>query len=147
MLKAEINIGQVKITKNQQKKHYSQFSKKELELLENRISKLDVNYIWGSVHLKEKRTITYNPQDIRNVIKNHKIIEYNTTKRKDESIDKRVVLRGRDTVETDRGTMNLCIVLSLKNSAIVTAYYNSALEDTHKNLNLNRYDENLKIVV
>lgn len=145
MLKAEINVGEVKITKGQLKKHFTQFTNKELALLENKVSKLNINYVWGSVHLKEKKAITYNPQDIQKVIKNHQIIEYNVTKRRDGRIDKRAVLRGKDVVETDKGLMNLCVVLSLKNNAIVTAYYNSALEDTHKNLNMNRYTKNLKI--
>lgn len=145
MLKAEIKRGTVRSTNNQRKKHYTQFTKKELELIEQRLSQLNFNVIVGSIHLQTKKAITYNVEDVRNVINNHDVIEYNLTKKRG-MYQKRVLLKGKDVVETDQGKANLCIVVNLKTAEIVTAYYN-IIGDDHRTINWDRYDSSLKIIL
>lgn len=145
MEKAEINRGLVRTTKNQRKKHFTQFTSKELNMLESRLKELDFNVIVGSVHLREKKAITYNVEDVKKVIEKHQIIEYNLTK-KAKGYSKRVLLKGKNVIITDQGNMNLCIVVDLKTGEIVTAYYNR-VGDNHGTTNWSRYDSSLKILL
>lgn len=145
--KAEIKIGWVKKTNNQIKKHYSQFTKEEYKRLREVVNNIDTRQMWSSVHLKTKKAITYSFEDVKNVMLDNNIIEYNLTKKNANTYDKRIVLRGKKEIITDKGRMNLCVVLSLKNMAIVTLYYNSSVVDTHQHLNMSRYNSNLKIEI
>lgn len=73
-------------------------------------------------------------KDITNLI-----IEYNKTYLSEDKIwDKRIVIRDNETLQTDKGKQNLCIVLSLTNNKIITAYYNLP-NDKHETINMNRY--------
>lgn len=147
LMKAEIHIGEVKKTANQRKKHYTQFTKREKMILANAINRISVNQLWSSTHLKEKDAVTYSYMDIKNVLSNNNIIEYNITKKGSNYYDKRVVLRGVKAVETNKGAMNLCVVISLKNKAIVTVYYCSSIKETHIKIDMDRYNKNLKIEI
>lgn len=145
--KAEIQIGRVKRTANQRKKLYTQFTNSEMKLLRSKVSKINTNNIKLSRHLINKKAITYSMNDIKNTIKNCDIIEYNVTKNRDNYYDKRVVLRGKDVIATDKGIMNLCVVVSLKTNDIITVYYNTALDRVHHSVYMDRYDANLKIIL
>ena len=144
---AEINIGLVKTTPNQLKKHYTQFTKMERFKLRQAVSEIDLNRVWSSKHLKHKDVVTYKFDDIKDVIHNNNIIEYNITDKGEKGYDKRVVLRGRKEIETNKGKMNLCVVVSLKNMAIVTVYYNSSEINTHKKVHMDRYNSNLRVEI
>ena len=145
--KAEIKIGWVKKTPNQVKKHYTQFTTEEQARLEEIVEQINLNKIWSSKHLKTKDSVTYNFNDVKDVVLDNKIIEYNITKKNKNTYDKRIVLRGNKSIITNKGKMNLCIVVSLKNMAIVTLYYNSSVFNTHAKVDMNRYCSDLKIEV
>lgn len=123
MLKAENNRGEVRKGENQQFKwHRSQMSKRNIEILVKEFNK------------NENDIIKLLNKDITNLI-----IEYNKTYLSEDKIwDKRIVIRDNETLQTDKGKQNLCIVLSLTNNKIITAYYNLP-NDKHETINMNRY--------
>lgn len=65
------------------------------------------------------------------------VVEYNTTS-KGQSYDERLVLRDDKAVQTDKGEQNLCIVLSLTQNEVITAYYNPP-KDRHESIDMRRY--------
>ena len=145
--------GQVKRTDGQRKKHVSQMSEYELHRLCRRIKGL--KRLRASSHLSQKvkrKEISFTYDMIWDVLKNiHKshIIEYNLTMFNEQE-ESRVLLRTHKSypVQIDgKGEVrcNLCFVLSLNRGNIITAYWNE-VDDNHTTINLERYDENLKIV-
>lgn len=69
MLKAENNIGNVrKANTNQIKRHISQIDEKGLEILIDKFSKIDISKITIDKHLLNKKTISFNKQDIDNLL-------------------------------------------------------------------------------
>lgn len=153
MRKGYINRGFVRRTRNQEKKHYTQFTYDELLYLENKIRSLDMINLKPSAHLLSKPSISYKLDDIMKTLMDKDvkdmIIEFNSTK-KGNNIDKRVLLRSKDEYEVkiDNNIVkcNLCFVVSLLNNEIVTVYYNES-KDNHNTINWYRYNANLKIIV
>lgn len=141
---AQFKKGEISITKEQIKKHYTQCTNEEITYLANRAK--CITNIRLSKHAKEK-DITINLNDVKKILKSKDlkkcIIEYNET-----NGDKRILIRSKEQFPTNVNNStvycNLCIVLSLIKNEIVTAYFNS-VKDNHDNINIKRYDANLKI--
>lgn len=152
--KGNLNKGLIKKTDNQVKKHISQMSLSEVERLEKRLKKININKVTYSHHLHNKDISFYNEclTEILQDINAREIIEYNQTTMRNGRVDNRVLLReasGRDALLKDNGSTvkkkaNLCVVISLDTSRIITAYWNSVC-DSHKTMDWTRYDKDLKI--
>ena len=157
-MKQILEMGRIKTTKNQQKKHYLQMGNSEKQYLKNKIDNIDLTKITISNHLliKNSRNQTnYNKDDIIQTLqnKNYNIIEYNEVE--GEKNDCRVLVRSIATslIEfTDKNTLNktkekanICFVISLINLRIITAYWNKE-SDNHKNIVWSRYNNNLEII-
>ena len=138
----DFQIGTVKKTKGQVKKHASQFTPKEVKQLYN--AKGSVKELW----LKRGIKIGFHLQDkIRNgetkfsyemameTMTYSSIVEYNKT-----GSDKRILIRSH---VSHNGNVQ-CIVLSLLSGKIITSYLNK-VEDAHKTLDPRRYNKDLKI--
>ena len=143
MLKAENNRGNIRKGKNQQFKwHISQISEKNIKILVCEFNKLDKSKTTFDKHIKIKRTISFDKNDIYKLLNKditNLIIEYNKTYLPKEKIwDKRIVLRDNETVETNNGKQNLCVVFSLTNNKVITIYYNPP-NDKHDSINMKRY--------
>lgn len=145
-----IEMGKVKKTYGQQKKHFSQFSEVELDFLKNSLRNIDLNSITASRHLKSKN-IKFDIEDIFDTLQSanldEMIIEYNQTPKKD-ILDKRVLVRSAKAydvyIDNKIEKCNLCFVISILTCEIITAYYNRA-EDNHTSIDMRRYNCNLKI--
>lgn len=150
-LYGKINIGKVKRTNKQVKKHYTQMTMIEKEFLKNKLHNLNKENIYVSKHLANK-FIGYSLDIVKELPFRDDvidlIIEFNSTPM-NEYIDKRVLLRTNESYIVDiNGVLeecNLCIVYSIINGKIITAYWNLN-EDNHKTVNWNRYNENLEII-
>ena len=138
----DFQIGTVKKTKGQVKKHASQFAHKEVEQVYN--ARERVKDLW----LKRGIKIGFHLQDkIRNgetkfsyemtmkTMLNSTIVEYNET-----GADKRILLRSHIS---HNGSVQ-CIVVSLLSGKVITSYLNK-VDDRHNTLDPRRYDKNLKI--
>lgn len=138
----DFQIGTVKKTQGQVKKHMSQFTPNEVKQVYS--AKEHVKKLW----LKRGIKISYHLQDkIRSgetkfsyemtmkTMLNSTIVEYNET-----GSDKRILLRSHyganDNVQ--------CIVVSLLTGKVITSYLNKSY-DNHKTLDPRRYDKKLKI--
>lgn len=135
--------SEVRKGKNQQFKwHKSQMSKRDIAILVKEFNKLDKSNITFDTHILSKTNISFNENDIIKLLNKditNLIIEYNKTYLPEDKIwDKRIVIRDNETLRTDKGKQNLCIVLSLTNNKIITAYYNLP-NDKHETINMNRY--------
>lgn len=151
------NIGNVKKTKRQKKKHVSQMSETEKQYLKNKIKTIKTRDITVSKHiLNKKKDIGFKMENIFEILNEDKIenliVEYNETQN-DELIDKRVLLRGNKSYnvrfKSKEGSFvssaNICFVISLNTYRIVTVYWNKS-KDNHKTINWSRYDKNLDII-
>lgn len=138
----DFQIGTVKKTKGQVKKHASQFTHKEVEQVYK--ARERIKDLW----LKRGIKIGFHLQDkIRNgetkfsyemtmkTMLNSTIVEYNET-----GADKRILLRSHYIVNKEVQ----CIVVSLLSGKVITSYLNKA-DDRHNTLYQRRYDKNLKI--
>lgn len=149
MLKSEINKGNVRKNEIQLKKHRMQMNEQELKRLTQVFSKLDKSRTTISKHLLNKDSITWHRNDIIALLHADiydMIIEYNQTPTKWGTIDHRIVIRDKKSVETDHGKANLCIVVSLVENRVLTAYYN-LVKDSHKTINWDRYCQYLKVSI
>lgn len=129
---------------------------KELQFLLSELRKIKLENIWLSNHIKEKNVTISLDMIIKTIQKDDLldlIIEYNETPTRNR-IERRVLIRSNDIVKVsyvkeDKTTFekdsNLCFVVCLDNSKIVTAYYNLA-NDMHDTLMDERYNERLKII-
>lgn len=150
MRKGNIDRGNIKITSNQKKKHYTQMSENELNFLKIEIEKIE--HIKPSWHLDNKSHVGYHIEDVWKVINDtdikNRIIEFNITPKRG-ILDRRVLLRSKEiySVEIDNNQIdcNLCFVISLRSHEIITIYYNKC-DDFHDTIDWRRYDENLKII-
>lgn len=141
--------GEITVTEDQVKKHYTQMSEEELDLIESSINQLKPYEIKVSKHLQKKlaEEIKMNTIAIVKMLntKEYKVIEYNTTRG-----DKRVLLRGTETHMTKLNgkeqKANICVVISLLNKRLVTAYFNSE-SDNHSTLDLRRYNPYLEVAL
>ena len=144
--KGELNKGTVRKTEGQVKKLYTQMTNEELEKCYIAINNTANKYWKISQHLKEKSTVTWSLKDIMNTIRDGSfdIIEYNRT-----GNDIRIVVNSYKTyrIETEKGetTCTMTIVLSIRHNKIITLWYNDIL-DSHKSINMKRYDKDLEII-
>lgn len=131
-------------------------NKKELLFLLNELRKIKVENIWLSKHIKQKNITVSLSMIVETLNKDNLmdlIIEYNETPTYNR-IERRVLIRGNDVVKVsyikeDNTTFekesNLCFVICLDNSKIVTAYYN-LVDDKHDTLIDKRYNRRLTII-
>ena len=145
MIKAiDSDIGNIKITKGQVKKHCSQFSRKEKELLVQVVKNIDTNNLKYASHIHREFLNDTLVKTIKNCTsENIKDFSFSTI-HKD---DLRVLIRSnyKDIVELDGKVekCNLCFVLALNTNTIITTWYNSINRKKDK-VNMNRYT-NFKI--
>lgn len=151
--------GIVSKTEGQIKKHAMQMDDIEKQIITNRICKLVTQPLCLDKHLHYRKYIRFKKQDfIRILLKpNVKdlIVEYNCVNQ-DDYQDYRVLIRDNEeipvyikNVKTKKAAWklcNLCFVYSLKTNRVITAYWNLA-SDNHQNINWNRYDANLQVIV
>lgn len=156
MNKGIYEIGNIKQTDGQKKKHALQMTSMEKIYLENELKKIDINRIYLSRHIQEKLSTSFNVDDIKNILKTKKlsslVIEYNETP-SFERIEKRILIRDDIAqkiifVRIDGSSFecyaNLCFVISTE-GRIITVYWNKT-NDNHFSINWDRYDANLKII-
>jgi len=138
---------EVKQTKNQIKKHYTQFSELEKMLLKLHIDSIPKNEIKIIKHAKNHMDFLNN-SIINQVLEKYEIIEFNVNF-KPERTDCRVLIRSVKTLNIkENGTVNkanVCIVLDVRTGEVITAYANYK-DDNHSNINMNRYDESINII-
>lgn len=145
MIKAiDSDIGNIKITKGQIKKHCSQFTRKEKEMLVQVVRSTNTNNLKYAKHIHREFINDTLIKTIQNcTIDNIKDFSISTIHRD----DLRVLIRSnyQDTVELDGKVTkcNLCFVLALNNNTIITTWYNSINRKKDK-VNMNRYT-NFKI--
>lgn len=131
-------------------------NEKELIFLFKELKKIRFENIWLSKHIKEKN-ITVSIDMIYKTLEKDNlkelIIEYNETPTYNR-VERRVLLRDDSLINVkytkeDNTTFekesNLCFVICLDNSKVITVYYNLA-EDMHDTLIDKRYNANLKII-
>ena len=144
--KGELKKGTVRTTEGQVKKLYSMMTPEEIERCYIAINNVANKYWKISKHLKEKSTVSWNLKDIIDTIRGglFDIIEYNRVKD-----DIRLVISSYKTYSVNIDgkettcIMNICI--SVKHNKIITLWYNDIL-DTHKTINMERYNKELEIV-
>ena len=145
MIKAiDSDIGNIKITKGQVKKHCSQFTRKEKELLVQVVRNTNVNDLKYASHIHREFINETLVKTIKNCTsENIKDFSFSTIHKN----DLRVLIRSnyKDTVELDGKVekCNLCFVLALNTNTIITTWYNSINRKKDK-VNMNRYT-NFKI--
>lgn len=155
-IKGIYNKGYVKRTNGQIKKHRIQMTDEEILYIDKKIKSMDINSIYLSEHARNNNVVATIGQ-IKETLLNDSlkdfVVEYNETPFKG-NIEHRVLLRDNKSIMViyNEGMenqfcelSNLCFVLCMDNGKIVTTYYN-IINDSHKTLNLNRYDKNLKII-
>ena len=138
----DFQIGAVKKTQGQVKKHASQFTHKEEEQVYK--ARERVKDLW----LKRGIKIGFHLQDkIRNgetkfsyemtmkTMLSSTIIEYNET-----GADKLILISSHYSNNKEVQ----CIVVSILSGKVITSYLNK-VDDVHKTLDPRRYDKNLKI--
>ena len=145
----QIRRGQVKTTENQIKKHISQMTSDETAFIAKRLKMVYANYKWHPHFLNSSRL--FNMMTVERLLISPNIqdciIEYNQ-----RGNDRRVLLRStfssNVTLEKDgksyEADANLCLVIDIYTGVIVTAYWNEAT-DHHDNVNMKRYNAELKI--
>lgn len=153
--RGEIAMGTIRTSERQIKKHISQMLPRELEYLGKQIKELIKGKVFYSRHLREKE-ISFDATYVAEILGakdvESLIIEYNITEMRDGSIDHRVVLRdNRERLVRlstpwgeSAGMANLCVVVSLDNRRIVTAYWNK-VNDNHRSIHWDRYCKELSI--
>lgn len=145
MIKAiDSDIGNIKITKGQIKKHCTQFTRKEKEMLVQVVRSTNTNNLRYANHIHREFINDTLVKTIKNcTIDNIKDFSISTIHRD----DLRVLIRSNyhDTVELDGKVQqcNLCFVLALNTNTIITTWYNSVNRKKDK-VNMNRYT-NFKI--
>lgn len=145
MIKAiDSDVGNIKITKGQVKKHCTQFTRKEKEMLVQVVRNTNVNNLKYAKHIHREFLNDTLIKTIKNcTIDNIKDFSISTIHRD----DLRVLIRSNyhDTVELDGKVQqcNLCFVLALNTNTIITTWYNSINRKKDK-VNMNRYT-NFKI--
>ena len=144
--KGELKRGTIRTTEGQVKKLYTQMTPEEIERCYVAVNNCANKYWKISQHLKEKSAVSWSLRDIMETIRDGSfdIIEYNRVRD-----DIRLVISSYKTydIEVDgqitKCIMNIC--LSVKYNKIVTLWYNDIL-DTHKTINMNRYNKDLEVV-
>ena len=156
-MKGIYNIGDIRRTEGQDKKHISQMTEAEKKYLKDKIKSIDRKDITLARHLTNKqKNIGFKMKNIIEVLNEENvdelIVEYNETPT-NGVIDKRVLLRGDKSYnvrfESEKGSFispaNICFVVLLDTYRVVTAYWNKT-EDSHRTINWSRYNKDLKII-
>lgn len=123
------------------KKHVSQMSPSEIDLLEYKRKMLLMTRkpFFFSKHFYEsarKRDIRI--RDAKETIMQGKIVEFHDKTINGKVVDKRVLIR---STKCYKKHWNLCVVYSLWYRKVITAYYNH-WRDNHATLDINQYDPN-----
>lgn len=145
MIKAiDSDIGNIKITKGQVKKHWSMMNRKELDMLVKVVKNIDTNNLKYANHIHREFINDTLVKTIKNCTPdNIKDFSFSTIHKNEI----RVLIRSnyKDIVELDGKVQkcNLCFVISLNNNTIITTWYNSINRKKDK-VNMNRYT-NFKI--
>lgn len=154
--KAMYNIGYVKRTEGQKKKHILQMNSRERRFLEEVLGEIDVNELYLSSHVKNKKDTTTISKGLIKEILNKRvsdlIIEYNETVRNGR-LERRILLRDdscrkikffRKDGSSFETMANLCFVITTTGK-VVTAYWNK-VGDNHKSIDFSRYNKGLQII-
>ena len=116
------------------KKHITQFTKDEYALIKQYLNNSINSCLKPTKHFEEmcdKRKIF--KQNIKNVLNNYDIIEFNYDK------GCKVVIRGKANNKYD-----LCISIDILNNKIVTAWMNYN-DDTHITIDMSNYNNKIRI--
>lgn len=153
-ISGKYNRGQVKVTKNQIKKHVSQITENEKDILVHRINDIKDVYISNYVNNKN---ISFSKDYILEILHRNNIrdliVEYNETLKFNE-LDRRLLIRDDKEYLVNFKSLdgkvfqkygNFCFVISLLSFNIITVYWNIQ-EDNHDTIQWNRYDNSLKII-
>lgn len=121
------------------KKHISQMSPSEIDLLEFRRKYLlcirkPFTYSKHFFDIAKKRGVK--PKDAEETVIQGNIIEFHDRIIDGKVIDKRVLLRSKKTYKEN---YNLCVVYSLWYKRIITAYYNH-ITNNHEKTDFSMYD-------
>jgi hypothetical protein len=131
--------------RQQLKLHNEQMTRYDLDNLANLVRTLNPNQLIMSKHVINKNDSRFTLALFRWVLNRNldtmekKIVEYNEIPISTilgTQTDKRVLIRD----DSEIYGLNLCIVLSLTQNKIVTAYWNE-IEDAHEDLNWDRYNK------
>lgn len=140
-------------SKNQIKKHISQITDLEKELLTKRLKNIDLDSLELSEHLLSKLHTNFNEDIIKNILKDNdiikKIIEFNINKDKKGNVyDCRILIRDNNiykvnllnyiTGKEETHPANICFVYSLTFNRIITVYWNKS-NDNHSTINMSQY--------
>lgn len=145
-----IKTGQVKRTRGQIKKHYTQMSPTELETIHHALKRINPDTIHESRHLttkKHREGLTVPMGLIRDTLRNPDtgvIIEYNHN----PSGESRVLIRSKRvqdvTINGRARQCQLCFVIAPTAGRVQTAYWNLA-NDKHQHVDMSRYDASLPV--
>lgn len=154
-MRGEYKRGDISITKNQQKKHYTQMTNGEKEYIINKLNQYSISNICLSNHVIENKNREFSMSDIYSILKKDElidlIIEYNTNGK-----DRRILIRDNSIHTVDfldskgnficKENANLCFVISINSGRIITVYWNIH-GDNHDTIDWRRYDAQLKIII
>lgn len=128
--------------KGQIKKYFTQFTNKDKKRIEEiRIQITDNNLLPRTTKHFNRKNLPITKDDILNCFKSGDVIEVNYNL---DAGDKRLLFRSKKSKSIEGQKYNLCLVYSIDNNKIVTAYYNKA-GDNHKTLNHGHYWNNYPI--
>lgn len=156
-MKGTTQPGRVKRTQGQRKKHASQLTASEWQLMESILTTCPLDPLILSSHLQAKTDVSFELEALRDLLiyrpLTQILVEANLTPTS-RGGDVRLLLRSPDSTWvalTDRTGMttyqeaNLCLVFSLCFQEVVTVYWNRA-DDAHRSLNWYRYDATLDLL-
>lgn len=134
----------VKETKNQTKKHVSQFNDAEFHVLH-----AVVNGICGSALEITKHARNHipflNQSIVQQTLEDCNIVEFNITEEKP-----RLLVRSRRqlnvVVDGNLDIAHVCMVIDIKDLKVIASYANLCSDTHEKTLNWDRYDPNLDIL-
>lgn len=113
-------------------------TKSEIHYLIGRLKKIGYQTRLSSHTIKRLEERNMNPQDIFNVFKKYKIIEF-----ENDFTGSRVLLRSIDPVY--KGKNDVCIVVNLINGDIISAYQDVHRDYNYIKPNLSNYNSNIDI--
>lgn len=145
--KGKTHIGEVKKSQFQTKKHISQMSEFEKQLILNYFRKHTLHQkLMITKHLQQKIAqdeVVLIEALMRSIVETPNIIEFNQTRN-----EKRVVFRSSESAIVDingsEQSVQLCLVIALETATMVTAYFNTT-NDNHETINPKRYNSHMKI--
>lgn len=140
----EYQIHKVKKeTKNQIKKHVSQFSDTEFHVLNAFVNGICDSKIQITNHAHNHISFI-NQSIVQQTLDDCDIIEFNITHE-----NPRLLVRSRKQlnviIDENLDIAHVCMVIDIKNLSVVTSYVNTC-SDNHQTLNWDRYDATLDIL-